>query len=365
MSRAIRLGRIGGADIVADLSVFVVAAAVVWVLYVDTGVAYPGTDPAVAAIIALLAGAAFVGSAVAHESSHAIVARRRGMRVLRVRLLSFGGHTMIDGRSERPVDELAISASGSVVSFALFGVFWLAGTIADGVPEIQASIRFLALVNLFIAGFNLLPGFPLDGGYVFRSVVWLINGDRLRATRIAVRAGRVFGWLVVGTAFVVALATLSPWALLGAVVGWYLVRSSEAAGRRELLEVGVEGLVAGDVMRETPDPVPGEMLIDRVIDLYQIGSRLRSVPVEVDGLIRGVLGEAEIGQLTPAGRVTNRASEVMAKIGPGDVIDVSMPLDAMMQRPTGRTGRRVVVRDGRAVGIIEAADLGDAVDRAG
>ncbi len=364
MNRGIRLGRVGGVEIVADVSLLVVAAAVVWILYVDIGVVFPGSSTSAATIIALLSGAVLIASVLAHEGSHAVVARRRGLHVRRIQLLAFGGYTLIDGKAERPSDELAVAAAGPIVSLLLAGIVWLVAGVASGVPEAQDAIRFLALVNLFIAAFNLLPGFPMDGGRVLRALVWQLNGDRTRATEIAVQSGRVFGWLVIGGAALLALVTLSTWALLGAVLGLYVLRSAESAGRRELLISKVDGLVAGDVMRATPDPVPGDMFIGRVIDLYQIGSRLRSLPVEVDGRIRGVLGETEIDRLSPARRVSSRASTVMAKIGPGDVVDARMPLDALMHRPAGKAGRLVVVREGRVVGVIEGSDLGRVMENA-
>jgi Zn-dependent protease len=362
VNRGIRLGRIDGAEIVADISVLVVASALVVVLYVDVRAAFPDTDSGVAVIIAVLAGAAFVGSVFCHEASHAIVAQRRGMRVRRIQLLAFGGYTMIEGKTERPADEFAVSAAGPVVSLLLSGILLLLAVFVSGVPEVQGAIGFVAFANVFIAGFNLIPGFPLDGGRVLRAAVWHFNGDRVRATAIAVQAGRVIGWLVVGVAAVVAFVTLNPWALLGAILGWYLLRSAEIAGRREFAMTKADGLVAGDVMRRTPDPVPGAMFVGQVIDLYQIGSRLRSLPVEVEGRIRGVLGEPEIERLSPARRISSRASAAMAKIGPADVIDARMPLDVMMRRPAGKTGRLVVVSEGRAVGIIEGADLGRAME---
>lgn len=364
MNRGIRLGHIGGVEIVADMSLLVVAAGVVWILYIDIGVAFPGSSISVATVIALLAGAVLIASVLAHEGSHAVVARRRGLHVRRIQLLAFGGYTLIDGKAEQPTDELAVAAAGPIVSLLLAGILWLVAGLASGVPEAQDAVQFLALVNLFIAAFNLLPGFPMDGGRVLRALMWQLNGNRTRATEIAVQSGSVFGWVVIGAATLLALVTLSPWALLGAVVGWYVLRSAESAGRRELLISKVDGLVAADVMRLTPDPVPGDMFVGRVIDLYQIGSRLRSLPVEVDGRIRGVLGEAEIDRLSPARRVSSRASTVMTKIGPGDVVDARMPLDALMHRPAGKTGRLVVVREGRVVGVIEGSDLGRVMENA-
>ncbi len=357
MSRGIRLGRVGGGEIGADLPVFVIAAAMVWVLYVDIGVMYPQTDPAFATTIAVVAGALFVLSVLLHEGSHAVLAKRRGLQVRRIQLLAFGGYTKIEGKEERPSDEFLISIAGPVASLTVAGVFSLIAATAGASPEVQSSIRFLAFVNLFIAVFNILPGFPLDGGRALRAAVWHFTGDRVRATSIAVASGRILGWAVIGVATVVALTGFDPWAVLWIILGWYLLRSAGVAGRRARILAQVDGLIAGDVMRRTPDPVPGDMLVGTVVDLFQIGARLRSLPVEVDGRIRGVLGEAELEQLSPARRISIRASAAMAKIGPGDVIDIRMPLEAMAARQSGKTGRFVVVENGRAVGIIEGADL--------
>jgi len=357
VNRGIRLGRIDGVEIVADLSVFVIAAAMVWVLYIDIGVVYPQTDPALATVIAIVSGALFVLSVLIHEGSHAVMAKRRGLSVRRIQLLAFGGYTKIEGKEESPSDEFAISIAGPVASLAMAVIFWLIAAISVGVPEVQSSLYFIAFANLFIALFNLLPGFPLDGGRALRAAIWHFTENRVKATDIAVASGRILGWAVIGVATVVALTVFNLWALLGILLGWYLLRSAGVAGRREQILVQVDGLVAGDVMRKTPDPVPGDMLVGTVVDLFQIGSRLRSLPVEVDGRIRGVLGESELDQLSPARRVSIRASVAMAKIGPGDVVNVHMPLDAMATRPAGKTGRFVVVDQGRTVGIIEGADL--------
>ncbi len=363
MNRGIRLGRVVGVEIIDDLSVFVIAAAMVWVLYVDIGVVYPQTDPGLATTIAVAAGALFIISVLLHEGSHALVAKRRGLEVRRIQLLAFGGYTKIEGKEERPSDEFVISIAGPVASLMVAGVFSLIAAIAGGAPEVQSSIRFLAFANLFIAVFNILPGFPLDGGRALRAAVWHFTGDRVKATNIAVASGRIFGWAVIGVATVVALTGFDPWAVLWILLGWYLLRSAGVAGRRERILAQVDGLVAGDVMRKTPDPVPGEMIVGTVVDLFQIGARLRSLPVEVDGRIRGVLGEAELDQLSPARRISIRASAAMSKIGPGDVIDIRMPLEAMAARPSGKTGRFVVVENGHAVGIIEGADLESVVDQ--
>ena len=363
MNRGLRLGSIAGITIIADLSVVVVAVGVAWLLYVDIGLSLPDTSQALGTAVATLTGVGFIASILAHEASHAVVARGRGLRVSRIRLLAFGGYTTIEDKPRAPADELLISAAGPAISLALAVIFWILGLALGSVPAGASSLQFLAFANLFVALFNLLPGFPLDGGRVLRSAVWAIKGDRIRATEIAVRAGRVFGWMVIGGALYSTLTRLDGWSLLWVVLGWYLLRSAEAAGRRERLLASVDGMVAGDVMHPTPDPVPGEMLVGRVVELYQMGARLRTQPVVVDGRVRGVLGQPEIDRLAPARRRNARAASVMSAIGPRDVVGVRMPLDALAQRPPGKTGRLVVVDEGRAVGIIEGADLASAVDQ--
>ncbi len=361
MKRGVHLGTIGGVEIVADLSVLVISALLMWVVYVDIGVTYPDTDPVVGTIIAVLAGVAFTASVFAHEGSHAAMAIHRGLVVRRIRLLGFGGYTEMEGDAGRPADEFVIAVAGPMVSFALSGLLWLLSLVTVGMPAARSSIQFLAFANLFIGAFNLLPGFPLDGGRALRAAIWRVTGDKVRATEAVVRAGRVIGWAVVAVGTLYAFASFQPVTLLLIVLGWYLLRSAEGAGRRERLLARVGGLVAGDVMRRTPDPVPGDMLVDRVIELFQIGDRLRSLPVEVDGRIRGVLGQPEIDRLSPVRRVMSHASQAMTQIGPGDVIDVDTPLESMMNRAPGKTGRLVVVEDGRVVGMIEGVDLGSVV----
>ena len=118
-------------------------------------------------------------------------------------------------------------------------------------------------------------------------------------------------------------------------------------------------MTAGSVMRPTPDPVPGEMAVGSVIDLFQIGRRLRSLPVEVDGRIRGVIGQQEIERIPPERHGATTAEEAMTGIGPGDVVIAEAPLAELFDGPGAASGRLVVVREGRTVGIIEGEDLAE------
>ncbi len=362
MNGGIRVGRVAGVDVVADLSVFGIAALVAWLVVVDLRVSLGpvsagGTVPAVVVVVV-----GYLASLTAHELSHAVVARRRGLEVRGIHLFVFGGSTVVDPDAEHPADELAVAAAGPLMSLVAAAVFAGAAAVAAPWPTIGRAFELLAVMNLAIGVVNLLPGFPLDGGRVLRSFLWARSGDRARATDLAIRFGRILGLMLVGAGVYTLIAGRLPVGALGALVGWFLTRSADAAGRRERLLARVDGLTALDVMRPVSASVPGSMTVARMLDLYGVGPRLRSLPVEVDGRAVGLVGEREVAGLPPDRRPTTSVASVMSEIGPADVVDPGMPLDELLGRPAGRTGRAVVVDDGEVVGIIEGPDLGEVFD---
>jgi len=358
----IRVGRIAGVEIVADPSVFGIAALVAWLVVVDLRVSFglAGAAGAVPAVVVVVAG--YLTSLAVHELSHAVVARRRGLGVRGIRLLVFGGSTVVDPGAEHPGDELAVAAAGPLSSLLVAVVFAGVGAVTAPWPTIGRAFELLAVMNLAIGVVNLLPGFPLDGGRVLRSFLWARSGDRERATDRAIRFGRILGLMFVGAGVYTLLAGRLPVGALGALVGWFLARSADAAGRRERLAARVDGLTALDVMRPVSESVPGSMTVARMLDLYGFGSRLRSLPVEVGGRAVGLVGEREVAGLPPDRRRTTPVASVMTEIGPADVVDPGMPLGELLGRPAGRTGRAVVVDGGEVVGIIEGVDLGRVFD---
>ena len=359
MRSGVPLGRIAGIEVVADASVLLLAALVAWALYLDVEATLPSSGGGAAAVAAVFGALLFVVGILVHELSHAFVARRRDVEVTGVRLFVFGGYTTMEGEPPRARDEFAIAAAGPAASFAVSAVLYLASLASTALPAMSRALLALAIANLALAAFNLLPGFPLDGGRVLRAVVWQRSGDRAKATQIAVRSGQVvgFGLMGVGVAFLVTTQDFAGfWWLL---IGWFVYRTAADAGKRENVIGKIEGLTAADVMRSTPDAVPGDMPVGTVVDLYQIGRRLRSLPVEVDGRIRGVIGQRELDEVSPDVRATARAETVMTTIGPDDVVDAGTSLESLFAGPIGEAGCVVVVSEGRVVGVIENEDLAE------
>lgn len=359
MNAAVRLGRIRGVEVIADLSVFIVAGLLGLAQLLSLDATYDAG--AIDTVLAIVVVFAYVGSLLLHEALHTIVAISRSLDVRRIRLLVFGGYTLIDSRNAKPFDDFWVAIAGPVGSLAAGGVLWaLAWAMRWNEPTAD-TLLFLAIINLLIAAFNLLPGLPLDGGMALRAVLWNLNGDRLRSTQMATVAGRMVGLGVVGFGVYLVVAVGDLTGFIWILLGWFLYRSATAAGNREKLIALVAGSTARDVMRSTPDAVPGSMRVAEVTALFQIGPSLRTLPVEVGGRVTGIIGQAEIDELAPGRRELGRADSVMTPIGPGDVVDANTPVDALIAGAAG--GPRLVVVDGGVVvGVIEVADLETELD---
>lgn len=191
-----------------------------------------GTPLLLGAISALL----LFASVLVHEFSHSLVARARGLHVRDITLFIFGGVSNIGGEARTARDEFLIAVVGPLTSFVLAGVFWLAGVSlgARSPSAAGAVLSYLAVINVVLGAFNLIPAFPLDGGRVFRSILWGITHRYERATAIASVVGQGFGYLLAGFGVVRML-------VLGDVVGgmwtifmgWFLSQAANATRREQ------------------------------------------------------------------------------------------------------------------------------------
>lgn len=202
MREHIRLGRVAGVDVGLNYSVLAIF------LLITLGLAtgrFPALFPDQAQVsywvAGLAAGMLFFVSLLTHEVSHAVVARHFGLEVDTITLWLFGGVANLEGEAPDPAAELRIAGVGPLVSLVLAGAFWIVavGLAAAGLPGLVADVSvWLAVINLMLAVFNVMPAAPLDGGRILRAFLWRRRGDRTSAAITAARAGRGFGWFVVG-----------------------------------------------------------------------------------------------------------------------------------------------------------------------
>jgi Zn-dependent protease len=225
----IRLGRILGIRISLNVSWFLILGLVA----LGSARAYAEADPGLSSPILVAMGAVtgllFFACLLAHELGHALLARRLGIPVRGITLFLLGGLSEIGEEIRVPGNEFAIALAGPLVSAALGGAFYVVAYATEG--PVEAVAASLALGNVFLAVFNLIPGLPLDGGRLLRAGIWRLTGDRRRATRIGVAGGRLLALalLILGVFLLTRGSTAGIWYLLMAM---FLDQAARAAGRR-------------------------------------------------------------------------------------------------------------------------------------
>jgi Zn-dependent protease len=195
-SSSFSIGTIAGIRIALHPSWLVIAFLVTYSLAIgNLPQSFPGWDPALYWVVAAVVAALFFASVLAHELSHALVARRFDIKVRDITLFVFGGAATLEGDARTPRQEALIAFAGPASSLLLGAAFY-AVAFVTGQEQVAAVLGWLAFINISLGIFNLIPGFPMDGGRMLRALLWRLRGDQLAATRNAAMVGRLFGYLL-------------------------------------------------------------------------------------------------------------------------------------------------------------------------
>jgi Zn-dependent protease len=352
---AIPIGRIGGIQIRIHVTWFIIALLVSWSLagaYFPDSVAGYSTGAYWAAGIAVTL--LFFLSLLLHELAHSLVARARGLRVVGITLYLFGGVSEIGAEATTPDDEFRVTVVGPLTSFALaavFGVLWagLGGLSA----LVSSALGYLAVINLFLGLFNLLPGLPLDGGRLLQALVWRRTGDHAHATRVAVGAGVVVGYLMiaVGIAYVFTGYWVNGLWLI--FLGWYLQRMAGQERRAAQTHALFDGLRVADLTDTHPYVVAPETRLDQVIPEVIMAHQVRAVPVLAGDRFRGLLILDGIARVPREDWSATPVADVMI---PADEVATATPNesaeDAIAEMQERDIDQLLVVQDGALVGLL-------------
>lgn len=271
---------------------------------------------AVAVLTALFTSLAFFASIVAHELGHSLVALRRGVPVKAITLFIFGGVAQMSRDADTPDDEFWIAIAGPVVSFALAVLFGALSQITTGLYEpLTVALGWLAVINLVVAVFNLIPGFPLDGGRVFRAAVWKFTGDARKGIEAAVKGGRLVAY---------ALFALGLWNILvvGNLIGglwitliaWFLLNMAQAQGRMYDLRERLSGVRARDLARhDIPLVEPGTAISDWVYHEVLPGGQ-RAHIVGDRHRVHGLVSLSDARKVPQGEWATTRVDDVMTPV---------------------------------------------------
>ncbi len=304
---------------------------------------------------ALVAGVFFL-SVLAHELSHAVVSNRLGLPVRTITLFVFGGVANLTKEPERASDEFKIAIVGPAMSLALgalFAIGWLAiDPFSDGVAGISAN---LALINASLAVFNMLPGFPLDGGRVFRSIVWSRNKDRLRATRAASKAGEwiAYGVMALGVAQIIFTRDLGGlWFLF---VGFFLRNAATGSYEQLVIETTLSGIAVRDVMRSDFERVPPDMDLERLVDDGVLRRHARCFAVMAAGDFAGLMTLTDVRRIPREEWATTSVYRAMT---PATKLQTVRPSDSL-----GEVLIAMAEHDINQLPVVEGRELVGMLDR--
>jgi Zn-dependent protease/CBS domain-containing protein len=355
-----RVGRIFGIEIRIDSSWAVIALLITYSMYLRLSNLYPELSGGGAVALAIVSAVLFFGSVLVHELAHAWVSEARGIRVQDITLFLFGGATRARVESRGPRDEFLIALVGPLTSGVLAGLFGiLAGLGSDLLSRpLAGTFGYLAWTNLLLAGFNLVPGFPLDGGRLLRSAIWKATGSLSRATQIASVAGQGVGWLLVAAGVVSLVAGDLAGGIWFAFIGWFLVQAARSSYQELQLQQLLGGVEAEDVMAADLRRIPPELSLQDAVDDYFMRYNHGAFPVEEQGQTIGLLTLRGVRQVPREQWPTRRVRDHMVPLGDQVVVAPDARMDGVLGKlQDGEAGRVLVAHDGEVVGIITPTDL--------
>ncbi len=359
MESSFKLGRISGIEIGIHYTWLIAFGLVAWSLAQGFFPAnYPGWTPGTYWLVGVVAALALFASVLVHELSHSFVALARGHGVHSITLFIFGGVSNLKTEAEEPADEFLIAVVGPLTSFVLAALFWLAdAALAAGRTPLGATLSYLAFVNALLGVFNLLPGFPLDGGRVLRSIVWGITNNLRRATEIATYIGQGMGFLMIFWGLSQILAGNFLGGMWIAFIGWFLNGAAEATRGQQALSESLRGVRVAELMDPNPLVLPPDTSVETFVFESVLRRGRRAALVGEAGRLDGIVSITDVKELpqeewarTPIGKIMTPVP--LKTVAPDTDVGRALQLlvdDSLNQLP--------VVVGNRVVGMLSRADL--------
>jgi Zn-dependent protease/CBS domain-containing protein len=360
MNPSIRLGRLFGIEIGANWSLIFFFAWIMWVLASQVLPETAPRYPVLAYWATAVAGSLlFYACLLAHELSHALVARNHGVKVAGITLWLFGGVSRLDGEPDSPRSEALIAGVGPLTSFGAALVMLGLAFATQANALISGLFAYLFLINIALGVFNLVPAFPLDGGRLLSSFLWWRSGSRQSGVHNAVRVGRVFAFLMIGGGVLDAFLGGGLNGLWIAFLGWFLLSAgaSEEAGsnvRTMLRSVPVSAAMTSPVVT-LPDWVSVAQFVDSIAPNHSF----TTYPIhDQSGKLTGVVRLNDLVRMPADERQSRRLIDVARPIAQIPTTSPREDLSELIQRVGSGLEQRVLVFDnGSLVGILSPADV--------
>lgn len=361
-ANAVKIFTLNKFDIRVDPSWFLIAALITWSLsrqyFPD---ALPGADASVYLTMAVIAMLGLFASLLLHELAHSVVARHLGVPIKSITLFLFGGVAELEAEPSSARVEFWIALAGPAMSLCLAVGFWTLEYISmwSGLPATFVEIlSYLALVNLVIALFNLLPAFPLDGGRVLRAVLWSRSGDVLRATRSAAQSGAILAYALMA----LGVASLFQGALVAGLwqilIGGFILVAARANYTQQLAKVAFDGQTVGALMTRNPITVSPDLTLSQFVNEIMLHQHVTFVPVLEGDILLGHMDPSVLAGIDRENWANTQIGDVFVGLDQGVMTGAEVPVKDLLEI-ISNTGQRkfLVVSDHDLLGVISLSDL--------
>jgi Zn-dependent protease/CBS domain-containing protein len=353
--------QIAGIQITIDPSWFLIFLFIVFSLSVGYFPrAFPGQSLSTYWGAGVLATLLFFASILVHELAHSLMAQRAGIHIPEITLFIFGGVSRLSEEAKDPKTELTIAIVGPLTSFALALFFWGLNHLlaSEQFPFAHVILSYLTWINMAVGIFNLIPGFPLDGGRVLRAFLWYRSGSLTRATRTASHVGKGFAIVLM----LLGALQIFTGALLGGLwlifIGMFLRGTAEGGYQEVVLRQALADVAVHEVMTEDVISVPQDLPVSRLLTEYFLHYGYHGFPVTQNGQVIGVVSLNAVRQVPESERTAITVAQIMRPLSGHITIAPQAPLsEALTKMIQEDTGRLLVLQDGTLHGLITKTGL--------
>ena len=360
-AQGIRIGRILGIPIYLDLSWILIFGLITLLISMQFTTEHPQWSGTEHWTLGILTSLLFFSSVLFHELAHSVVAQRYKIKVLSITLFIFGGLARIGREPSSATQEFNIAIAGPLASGFLSGCFFLLTLVFPSNQMVGALAKYLGQTNLWLAMFNLLPGFPLDGGRMFRAIVWGATKDFARATRVAGASGKLIAYIMIALGILsvigggqggVLYASVGRWGgiWLG-FIGWFLLNAAQASVAQVTIRETLTGLCASDVMAQEVPTIPANMSLEEYSgEVLRTGRRVHIVTMD-----ERLVGLMNVAALNTVPRDEWNMNSVQAVMVPRERI-----LWAAPEEPLQRLLERLIAADVNQMPVVSHGEDGTA-----
>jgi Zn-dependent protease len=364
MKAQIKLGRVFGVDIGLHYSWFIIALLITFSLVGNFEEKNPAWSQTLKWSVSILTALLFFASIVIHELSHALVARLRGLPVRSITLFALGGIAQIEKEAADAKTEFWMGIIGPITSFVI-GLLCLVASIALGGmpanmphPPLPSMLMWLGYINIGLAIFNMIPGFPLDGGRVLRGLIWWITGNAKRATTIAARVGQVIAFAMILLGVMQFFRGAGFNGLWLAFIGWFLLSASRESYAQMVITEGLRGLRVGDVMSRDYPTVDSYLNLQNFVEQHLQRTGRRFFVVMLNERPTGIITPSEISQVPQNRWPYTTIADVMRPLDATKTVGPNTPITEALELMTVQDLNQLpVVTDGGLAGLISRANI--------